>query len=65
MSDEQRNQLRSFMSDILQLDEQSFIQIQFATSVLLARERQISLSKEKSLMREIGIGEMESGSIIN
>lgn len=65
MSDEQRNQLRSFMSDILQLDEQSFIQIQFATSVLLARERQISLSKEKSLMCEIGIGEMESGSIIN
>lgn len=65
MSDEQRNQLRSFMSDILQLDEQSFNQIQFAASVLLARERQISLSKEKSLMREIGIGEMESGSIIN
>lgn len=65
MSDEQRNQLKTFMSDILQLDEQSFIQIQFATSVLLARERQISLSKEKSLMCEIGIGEMENGSIIN
>ena len=65
MSDEQRNQLKSFMNDVLQLDEQSFVQIQFATSVLLARERQITLSKEKTIVSETHIGEMVSGSIVN
>ena len=60
MSDEQRNQLKSFMNDVSQLDEQSFIQIQFAASVLLARERQISLSKEKLLAREMDIVERTS-----
>ena len=50
MSDEQRNELKSLMNDISQLDEQSFIQIQFAASVLLARERQVTLSKEKAVV---------------
>lgn len=53
MSDEQRNQLKSFMNDVSQLDEQSFVQIQFATSVLLARERQVALSKENSTAYEV------------
>ena len=65
MSDEQRNQLKSFMNDISQLDEQSFIQIQFATSVLLARERQVTLSRENTLVCETNIGEMASGSNVN
>lgn len=65
MSDEQRNQLKSFMNDVAQLDEQSFVQIQFATSVLLARERQVTLSKENTLVCEANTGELASGSIVN
>lgn len=48
MSEEKQKQLKLLIKDLVQLDMQSLSQMQFIATILLARDRQVKCSSEKS-----------------